>query len=106
NVTLQESGGVTRLDVQVKKTLTGQADLGIIADGGATDLSGTIQVSADVALHIVFGFDSQGFFIDANSHPTLVVNNIASTDADSTEGEGRFNGTDVQLTGGTLRFDP
>ena len=34
--------------------------------GGSLDLSGNIEVGAQVALHLVFGIDSGGFFIETD----------------------------------------
>src|SRR5581483_8032764 len=106
NVTLTQLGGVTTFDVKVTKTLDGPADLDLEALGGDVNVSGTADVSADVTMHIVFGVDSEGFFINtvSNADPLLTVSNVKLED--SVQGEGRFGFTDVALTDGTLSFDP
>jgi hypothetical protein len=106
NVTLTQLNGVTTFDVQVTKTLDGPADLDLEALGGDINVSGTADISADVTIHIVFGVDSEGFFINtvSNTDPVLTVSNVKLED--SVQGEGRFGFTEVALTDGTLSLDP
>ncbi len=106
NVRLTQLNGVTTFDVQVTKTLDGHTDLDLQALGGDISVSGTADVSADITLHIIFGVDADGFFIDTagNPDPLLTVGNVQLEEG--VEGDGRFGFTDVTLTDGTLTFDP
>src|SRR5262249_52986199 len=97
--------GVTTLDVGIQKTLSGQADFAVRAAGGPVDLGGTLEISARVTLHIRFGFEARGFFIDSNTtDSTLAINNITITGP--VDGIGRFGFTNVNVTDGKLNFDP
>jgi hypothetical protein len=89
NVTLTEAGGVSTLDVQITRALSGRADVGVDVLGGALDVSGRVLMSADVDLHLVFGIDEHGFFIDAEAagEPELTVRNLRVT------GEAEIGGT-------------
>ncbi len=106
NVTLTQTDTLTRYDVHIKKTLTGSADLKVQALGGAVDLEGTLEVSANVSLHVVFGVDADGFFIDAasNSDPELVINNLRISG--EAKGAGRLGFLEVTLSNATLEVDP
>ena len=85
--------------MHVTKTLSGTADLDLNALGGAVELSGRLEVSADVALHLIFGIDSDGFFIDAESSqdPELVVSNLQISG--DVEGTGRLGFLGVESGG-------
>ena len=78
NVVLTEAGGVTLFDVRVEKDVDGAADLDINALGGAVTLRGNVDLEAEIKLHLVFGVDDQGFFIDttAAGEPELTVNHL------------------------------
>jgi hypothetical protein len=106
NVTFTQANGVTRFDVQVHKTLSGTADLNLDGLGGSLNIGGSIDVSADVALHIVFGVDANGFFIDprGTSDPLLTVSNLQIDG--NVQGAGQFGFLDVTLNGATLTVDP
>ncbi len=106
NVTLTEVGNVTTFDVRVLKTLAGTADLAVNALGGTLDLEGHVEISADVALHIVVGIDADGFFIDADAsgEPELVVGNVRI--GGQLDAEGRFGMLGVTMAGATLAMDP
>ena len=71
NVSYTNANDVLRFDMTVKKTLSGQALLDVSALSGAVKLNGTLDLSADVTVHLIFGVDDSGFFIDpvGNSGP-------------------------------------
>jgi hypothetical protein len=108
NVTYSDSGGVIRFDVRVTKTLSGIADLGVLTPDGKASVSGTIDALAEVSLHVIFGLDAQGFFIDTlhNPDPLLVVRNLRNDPDGGVDAVGRIGSLDVNVTAGTLQFDP
>src|SRR5262249_22907230 len=59
--------GFPRFDVQFTKTIDGNTGLNLQALGGALSLNGSVDVSVDVHVHLVFGLDGQGFYIDADA---------------------------------------
>src|SRR5262249_47347128 len=83
SLTTTPDGGV-RYDVRFTKTLTGEADVNLSAFGGSLFLHGDVEISTDVTVHLVFGVDAQGFYIDAgaprdaqgNPEPELTLGNI------------------------------
>src|SRR5262249_3042840 len=76
--------GFPRFDVQFTKTIDGNTGLNLQALGGALSLNGSVDVSVDVHVHLVFGLDGQGFYIDAdapqdalgNPEPELTLSNL------------------------------
>jgi hypothetical protein len=106
NVTFTQANGVTRFDVQVHKTLSGTADLDLNGLGGSLNIAGSIDVSADLALHLVFGVDSHGFFIDprGTADPFLTVSNLQIDG--NIQGTGQLGFLDVTMSGATLTVDP
>ena len=106
NVSYTSDANGVRFDMQVKKTLSGEAHLDVYAVGGAVNLTGALDLSADVSVHLVFGVDANGFFIDAatNPDPELVVRNVQVTGQVSGEGQIGFLG--VTLSAGTISMDP
>ncbi len=106
NVSYTQVGDTTTFTAQVVKTLDGTADLDVGFDlfGGRVDLHGTMNISADVALNLQFGFDSEGFFVDTGaSSQELLVHNI-TLDGDA-EAAGRFGFLDVEAGVDSLTFD-
>ncbi len=105
-VTLTQANGVTTFDMLIHKNLSGQALLDAQAMGGEIDLNGTVDVSADVTFHLIFGVDAGGFFIDPIStlSPVISVSNI-QLDGD-VQGDGQFGFAGVDITDGTLQVDP
>lgn len=103
NVSFTFTGGVLRFDVQIIKDLDGQAKFHI--GNNSIELNGEAEVEAEVALHLVFGVDSKGFFIDAggNPDPEVIVSNIRMDDLDAA---GRFGLTDVEVGNPQFTFDP
>ncbi len=106
NVVLTQIGDVTRYDVQVRKPLRGTVDLDMEAFGGNLTLGGTLEISANLTLHLIVGVDARGFFIDAGGSPgaELLVDNF-HVDG-HLEGRGRVGFLEVVLTGTTLTMDP
>jgi RTX calcium-binding nonapeptide repeat (4 copies) len=102
---IQDETGI-RFDVLVHQTLSGPSLLEAEAESGNIDLSGTVDVSADVAFHLIFGVDANGFYIDpvSTQDPMLTVTNLM-IDGDI-QGDGQFGFTDVLVTDGTLSVDP
>jgi hypothetical protein len=83
-----------------------QAALNIEALGGAVDLEGTLDIRADLNVHLVFGVDADGFFLDpdSNSEPEVSVSNLQI--GGKVQGSGRFGFLEVKLTNATLNVDP
>jgi hypothetical protein len=102
NVVLAQSAdGSLRFDVQVTKTLDGMAPLAVNALGGALALSGNVNVSADASLHLVFGVDAGGFYVDTTqSDPQLTVGNFQLQG--DVQGGGAFSLISVGLSGTSL----
>src|SRR5262249_23025876 len=78
--TLAQSGDGFTFDVTVSNVaLDGTAALDLEAFGGSLALQGSIDLSMDVTLHVVFGVDSQGFFIEptAPGDHLLTLSNIS-----------------------------
>ncbi len=71
-------------DVTINKTLDGTVPLDFQALGGTVTVAGSIDLTATVHVHMVFGVDSEGFYIDAGAlvnaqdqpTPIMTVNNI------------------------------
>ena len=106
NVTLSEAGGVTRFDVGVVKAVSGTADIDVNALSGAVTLSGVVKMAADIDLHLVFGIDGEGFFIDAAAagEPELKVSNLRVDGQLSAAGH--LGLVDLALTGAQIDIDP
>jgi hypothetical protein len=62
----------------VHKTLDATANLDLSVLGGTFAVNGTITLSADVDLHLIFGADAQGFYIDTadNPDPEITLSNL------------------------------
>jgi len=107
NVSFTEMGGVTRFDARVVRTLGGQGDIDILVEqfGGLLNLAGLMDISAEMELRIVFGVDSDGFFIETDSGKTgLTIRNIDVQGSPSAGG--RFGFIDVTLAEANLTVDP
>ncbi|PYR44864.1 MAG: hypothetical protein DMF89_26665, partial [Acidobacteria bacterium] len=107
NVTLTQSEGVTRFDAQVIRRLSGVADFGVgtAVLGGAIDLSGQVEIGADVELDLAFGVDAGGVFIDTNGAGSrLVVRNISVDGPFAARGQ--FGFLDVAVENPTLTIAP
>src|SRR5262249_6906546 len=93
--------------VLVHKTLTGQATLDASAVAGKVQLSGSVDISARVTMHLIFGVDSGGFFVDPIStlSPALTIDTIALEG--DVQGDGQFGFAGVSVGDGTtLTVDP
>ncbi len=100
DVSFTDVGGVITYHAQITKTLTGTADFGVAFSlfGGSVDLGGLIDVGADIALDLTFGFDSEGFFIQTTgSNPELAVQNITLDGTASAHGRFGFFDVDVSV---------
>jgi hypothetical protein len=78
NVTLTQTATDTRYDIRVHKPLDGTANLDLSLFGGSFSVNGTIDVSADIDLHLIVGVDAHGFYIDTadNPDPEISVGNL------------------------------
>jgi hypothetical protein len=96
--------GDVRFDVTITKTLTGQTQLALSALGGTVDVNGTLDISALVHVHFVFGVDSQGFYIDTrgNSDPEIVFSNIKVVPDDNFDVGGDFGFFDISVNSLTV----
>ncbi len=91
------------------KHLTGIVDLDIDAEvdnlSGHVELTGLVQVDAEVDLDLSFGVGATGFFVKPNaSVPEVSVNHL--TVSGGVQGAGRFGFLGVDVAGGTLTLDP
>ncbi|MBK8018848.1 MAG: hypothetical protein IPK20_20525 [Betaproteobacteria bacterium] len=105
NVHVSASPDGTEFDVTVAKRLAGEADIGISTEhlGGLIDLDGRIDLDAEVALHLVFGVDASGFYLDTEGGVSgLTVRDLAGTG----EAQGRFGFVGVTLNDAVLAVDP
>ena len=108
----QPNGGV-QFDVTINKTLDGSANLDLEALGGTVTLTGSVNVSVLVHIHLIFGVDSEGFYIDTDLGetsqgqplPMLTVDHIAiSPDPDLTV-SGDFGIFDITASSLTITVD-
>lgn len=108
NVVLTETPGEIFFDVQVHKSLAGDGRLQVSADvpGGAVELAGILSASADVDLHLRFGVDGEGFFIEPNAPGDAEFSIHHLNVAGSVTGAGRIGLLGVELTSGALTIDP
>ena len=112
NVILNPTGTpeeTSLLDVRiVDKPISGTADFGVGSQvfGGDLQLAGLANITADVTMHIRFGVDGQGFFIDPedNPDPEFNVRNIR-IDGDL-KARGRLGIVEVDLDDAVLEYDP
>ena len=108
-MTLNVKNGVTSYDLEVRKSLAGTTDLDVQADalGGLVQLNGTLDMTADIVLHVQFGVDANDvFFIDPlnGQAAELSISNIRING--EVEGEGSLGFLGVELTEATLSLDP
>ena len=110
NVTLTETATSTKYDLQIVKSVSGTADLAIdnLILGGSVALDGTVEISADIALHLIFGVDatSGDLFIEplSGTTPEIVVTNLRVNRKTSGTGQIGFLGVDVNNA--SLVFGP
>ena len=105
NVHFTDGGTFYELDIQILRTLRGQANLDFDFDVGVgqVDISGFIEVSADLALNIIVGVDANGFYIrtrdgDGSAPPELSLSNIVVSISDDAKAAGEFGFLEVALT--------
>ncbi len=111
NVLLTQQGGVTRIDMTVEGPLGGSAGLDLRGLGGNVEMSGLLEVDADLKLHLVFGVDEGGFFIEPGSagDAELVVSNLrirSLADGGSVKGTGRIGFLGIDVTEASLTVGP
>ncbi|MCI0636486.1 MAG: hypothetical protein L0206_21590, partial [Actinobacteria bacterium] len=106
NVILSDDGTTIAFDVTVDRPITGVADLDLEVLGGSLFLKGLITASVDVALHVRFGVDDQGVFIDSNPDgaPELMLRNL--TLAGDIVAGGHLGLLDVALSNPSITTDP
>ncbi|HAM72036.1 MAG TPA: hypothetical protein DCM86_10370, partial [Verrucomicrobiales bacterium] len=106
NVKLWQTGGGFLFDVTVARTVDGGTALDLEAFGGALSLKGDIHLSADVALHLVFGADAQGFYLvpTAAGDHALALGNLKVDGSLTATGD--IGIISVSLSQATLSFDP
>ena len=108
NVTITDAGGVTRVDLRVTRSLSGVVPFRIAQAflDSALDLNGVIRAEADVALHIRFGVDEAGFFIEPteSNDPEVIVGNFRLSG--NLDGSGRVGFLSVDLSDFRLTTAP
>ncbi|MHB1241813.1 MAG: choice-of-anchor D domain-containing protein, partial [Gaiellaceae bacterium] len=99
NVEDQSGSGPLRIRLDLRRQLTGEGILDVAFEqfGGSAALRGSIDVSVDVRLNIVFGVDADGNgYIETNgAGPEIVFENIQVQGRAS--GTGRLGFLDVKL---------
>ena len=102
-MTLTEVGGTLRFDVTIRREFAGTSGIDLEALNGQILLDGSIDLIADVDLHLVFGVDSGGFFIDPNAvaGPELVISNIRM---EGVEAFGKLGFLEVEATSAELQI--
>ena len=90
-------------DVTISRHFEGTSGLDIQALG-LIELAGKLTVGADVTMHITFGLDASGFFIDpdADTDPEFVISNLS---VDEVEGHGKFGFLGVEVVEASLVMD-
>ncbi|HAM71756.1 MAG TPA: hypothetical protein DCM86_08950, partial [Verrucomicrobiales bacterium] len=95
-------------DVRFTKGLDGEINLDVdspVFNGaGSVRLGGRMEVSADVAAHLVFGVDGSGFFLKPTADATFTLGNLSVNGVAT--GEGRLGFLGVEMKQATLAFDP
>jgi len=106
NVTYTEVDGVVTFDMAIERTFAGGGEIDVNAFSGKLALSGEVTYSFDVDLHLAFGIDDAGFFIDTDAFvgPELHVSNLSLVG--TVEAVGRLGFIEVSLTDGTVTIDP
>ena len=107
NVSFTEVGDTTRFDARVVRRIGGEGDIDILAEqfGGILNLAGLMDISAEVELRLVFGTDSNGFFIETASNASgLTIRDIEASGTPSAGG--RIGFIDVTLAEAELMVDP
>src|SRR5262249_15587459 len=106
NVVLKTQGGVPRIDMTVARTFGGTTSIDTSTLGDLVALTGEATFSIDVTLHLVFGVDDGGFFIDpsAVAGPELTLSNLQLLGDISASGRVGF--LQVDLTDGSLQVAP
>ncbi|HEY4634069.1 MAG TPA: hypothetical protein VIH00_09155, partial [Candidatus Limnocylindrales bacterium] len=104
NVTLTETADTTTIDMRIVRDVDGAGEIDVDALAGAIFLKGSGEFSADVTLHLVFGVDEHGFFIDPTPDPELTVRNL-QVQGDAEAG-GNLGLLDVQVSDFDLTTDP
>jgi hypothetical protein len=107
NVTFTETADVTTFTMQVVKSLNGPADLDVAGQllGGLLELSGAMEIAADVVVDLEFGVDETGFFLRPGAAtPEIVLSNLRVTGDVSGTGQLGFLG--VTVSDATLTLDP
>ena len=97
--------GVTRFDVRLVKSLAGKAAIDISKAGlGTIKLKGNGEIAADVNFHLVFGVDSNGFFVEplAAGQNEFTLSNIQING--EAEGEGRIGFLGIEAHEITINF--
>jgi hypothetical protein len=101
DITLTETADGFEFDIHIHKTLDGMAPLAIDLLGGAFELDGAVDVSADVDLHLVVGVDSRGFYVDTTqTDPELTIGNFQIQG--NVQASGLFGLVGVDLTDTSL----
>ena len=90
-------------DVTISRHFEGTSGLDIQALG-LIELTGKLTVGADVTMHMTFGLDASGFFIDpdADADPEFVISNLS---VDEVEGHGKFGFLGVEVVEASLVMD-
>jgi len=103
---MTNNAGLLRYEVTFTKTLGGMTAFDYALDSplGQVALDGVAEIKADAHVHLAFGVDAAGFFIETGlpGGPEVVLDNIRG----EVRGTGRFAFLEVQLPSGTLTFDP
>jgi hypothetical protein len=108
NVTLTQTPAGFTYDMTIARTgtrtVTGTAPVSLSVGTGSVALTSTATISADVSLHLKFGVDRNGFFLDTTPANEITITNVKVLGAADTGG--RFGLLQVDAPGTTLTVDP
>jgi Ca2+-binding RTX toxin-like protein len=106
NVSYEVNEFGVRFDMTVSRELSGRGELDLRGLGGAVNIGGQVDVSANVALHLVFGLDADGFYVDAEGDPEPELTVSQFRLEGDVSGSGRLGMLEVELVDGVLVADP
>ncbi|MCI0540002.1 MAG: hypothetical protein L0Z50_32755, partial [Verrucomicrobiales bacterium] len=105
NVILTQENGVVRFDVTVTGDFAGRGEIAIDSFNGLVTLRGEVLYSFDLTMHLVFGIDQFGFFIETEGvqGPEFTISNLNLLG--TVTAKGRLGFIEVSLTDGSITVD-
>ncbi|MEJ2698045.1 MAG: hypothetical protein P8Z70_00015, partial [Desulfuromonadales bacterium] len=103
NVSFTATDSTVTFDMQLEGSFAGGGEIDVNGFDGKLSLRGEVVYSFDIALHLVFGVDAGGFFIDTVRGAEVTVTNLNLHG--TVEAQGQLGFLQVFLTGGTVAVD-